>query len=137
MWVQTLTTYQYYSPKYSELAVMLARSRESRKSMRRWMRREAEVILEPHKSPIGCVIHDISNDGARLSFNAPLRDLPRSFTLVLFKDSVQRHCEMVWNEWLFHRRQIRFRVVRRQIIRTRFCLQKEVQGEPRKSESNA
>jgi PilZ domain-containing protein len=80
---------------------MLARSRESRKSMRRWMRREAEVILEPHKLPIRCVIHDLSNGGARLSFTAPLRDLPRSITLVLFKDSVQRDCEIVWTDGYF------------------------------------
>jgi hypothetical protein len=80
---------------------MLARSRESRKSMRRWMRRDAEVILEPHKLPIRCVVHDLSNGGARLSFTAPLPDLPRSITLVLFKDSVQRDCELVWTDGYF------------------------------------
>jgi hypothetical protein len=75
---------------------MLARSRESRKSVRRWMRRDARVIFEAHKVPIHCVVHDPSKGGARLSFTAPLPSLPRSFTLVLFKDSIQRDCEMVW-----------------------------------------
>jgi len=78
--------------------VMLARSRESRKSVRRWMRRDAQVIFEGHEKPIRCVVHDMSNCGARLSFTVPLAVLPRTFTLVLFKDSVQRDCELVWND---------------------------------------
>jgi|HubBroStandDraft_6_1064221.scaffolds.fasta_scaffold15454_4 hypothetical protein len=77
---------------------MLARTRESRKSARRWMRRDAQVIFEGHEQHIGCVVHDISNGGARLSFTAPLAVLPRTFTLVLFKDSVQRECELVWRD---------------------------------------
>ena len=75
---------------------MLARSRESRKSVRRWMRRDAQVVFEGQEQLIGCVVHDISNGGARLSFTAPLAVIPRTFTLVLFKDSVQRDCELVW-----------------------------------------
>jgi hypothetical protein len=77
--------------------VMLARSRESRKSARRWMRRDAQVIFEEHEQLIDCVVHDISNGGARLSFAAPSGVLPRTFTLVLFKNSVQRDCELVWS----------------------------------------
>jgi hypothetical protein len=80
---------------------MLARSRESRKNVRRWMRREAKIILEPHKLPIRCVVHDLSDGGARLSFIAPLPHLPRSITLVLFKNSVQRDCELVWTDGHF------------------------------------
>ena len=76
---------------------MLARSRESRKSARRWMRRDAQVIFEEHEQLIDCVVHDISNGGARLSFAAPSGVLPRTFTLVLFKNSVQRDCELVWS----------------------------------------
>jgi PilZ domain len=75
---------------------MLARSRESRKSVRRWMRRGAHVMFKGHPQPIRCLVQDISNGGARLSFTAPLANLPRTFTLVLFKDSVQRDCELVW-----------------------------------------
>ena len=77
---------------------MLARARESRKSARRWMRRDAQVIFEGHEQLIGCVVHDLSNGGARLSFTAPLAVIPRTFTLVLFKDSVQRDCELVWSD---------------------------------------
>jgi hypothetical protein len=62
------------------------------------MRRDAQVMFEGHEQPVGCVVHDISNGGARLSFTAPLAVLPRTFTLVLFKDSVQRDCELVWND---------------------------------------
>jgi hypothetical protein len=61
------------------------------------MRRDAQVVFEGHEQPVDCVIHDISNGGARLSFTAPLAVLPRTFTLVLLKDSVQRDCVVVWN----------------------------------------
>ncbi len=62
------------------------------------MRRDAQVVFEGQEQFIGCVVHDISNGGARLSFTAPLAALPSTFTLVLFKDSVQRNCELVWND---------------------------------------
>jgi hypothetical protein len=62
------------------------------------MRRDARVVFEGREQSIGCVVHDISNGGARLSFTAPLAVLPRTFTLVLLKDSVQRDCEFVWND---------------------------------------
>jgi hypothetical protein len=35
------------------------------------MRRDAQVIFEEHEQLIDCVVHDISNGGARLSFAAP------------------------------------------------------------------
>ena len=62
------------------------------------MRRDAQVVFEEHEQFINCVVHDISDGGARLSFIAPLAVLPRTFTLVLFKDSAQRDCELVWND---------------------------------------
>jgi hypothetical protein len=65
------------------------------------MRRDAQVIFEGHKQFIGCVVHDISNGGARLSFTAPLAVLPRTLTLVLVKDSVQRDCALVWSDRRF------------------------------------
>ena len=77
---------------------MLARSRESRKNVRRPMRRDAQVVFEGHEQSIGCIVHNISNGGARLSFTAPVAVLPGTFTLVLLKDSVQRDCEVVWND---------------------------------------
>jgi hypothetical protein len=80
---------------------MLARSRESRKSLRRWMRRDAHVIFKAHGQPIRCVVRDLSNGGARLGFTVGSADLPNAFTLVLFKDSIQRDCEMVWTDGRF------------------------------------
>jgi len=65
------------------------------------MRRHAHAIFGEHEQFIGCIIHDISNGGARLSFAAPLANLPRTFTLVLFKNSVQRECELVWSDRRF------------------------------------
>jgi hypothetical protein len=62
------------------------------------MRRDVQVLFEGHAQPVGCVVHDISNGGARLSFTAPLAAIPLTFVLVLLKDSVQRDCEVVWND---------------------------------------
>jgi PilZ domain len=62
------------------------------------MRRDAQVFFEGHEQFIGCVVRDISNGGARLSFTVPLAVLPRTFTLVLFKDSVQGDCELLWRD---------------------------------------
>jgi hypothetical protein len=81
-----------------EFLVMLARSQESRKNVRRRMHRDAQVVFEGHEHPVDCVVHDISNGGARLTFAAPLAALPSTFILVLLKDSVQRQCEAVWND---------------------------------------
>jgi hypothetical protein len=39
--------------------------------------------------------------GRRLSFIAPLPSLSLGITLVLFRDSVQRHCEIVWTDGYF------------------------------------
>ena len=77
---------------------MRARSQENRKNVRRRMRRDAQAVFEGHEQPVDCIVHDISNDGARLSFTAPLAALPRTFILVLLKDSVRRDCEAVWND---------------------------------------
>jgi hypothetical protein len=77
---------------------MPARSRENRKSVRRWMRRGAHIVFETYEPPICCEIYDLSNGGARLGFAVAIADLPQTFTLVLFKDSVQRDCELVWTD---------------------------------------
>ncbi len=60
------------------------------------MRRDAQVIFEAHEQPIRCVIQDLSNGGARLRLSAIFCDVPRTFTLVLFKEGIQRDCELVW-----------------------------------------
>jgi hypothetical protein len=78
---------------------MTERPEERRKSRRRWMRRNAEIILGAQISPLACVVLDLSHSGARLALSAPSADLPRHFTLMLFKDgSLQRDCEMVWSD---------------------------------------
>lgn len=78
---------------------MLLRRQDKRKSLRRPMRRAAEVIFGANAPRVRCVIWDISDGGARLAVAHPLADLPRTFTLLLFKDaSVQRNCEVVWTD---------------------------------------
>jgi hypothetical protein len=80
---------------------MLARTPEARRSERRWMQRDAEILFEAHSQPIRCVIHDMSEGGARIGFKAPVTDLPILFTLVLFRNCVQRNCRVVWRNGRF------------------------------------
>lgn len=51
--------------------------------------------------PIRCVLHDISDGGARLGLADRGISLPRSFTLALYQGSVWRECEMVWSNGRF------------------------------------
>jgi hypothetical protein len=44
-----------------------------------------------------CFIWDLSQGGARLSFDIPPSNIPTSFSLVLSKDGLVRsQCEVVW-----------------------------------------
>ena len=81
---------------------MASRHADKRRSPRRHTRRLAEVIVAGREQPIDCVLHDISDGGARLSFFIPLKRLSRTFTLVLFKDtSLKRDCEIMWTAGAF------------------------------------
>ena len=81
---------------------MVSRHLEKRSSPRRYTRRLAEVIVAGHEQPLDCVLHDISDGGARLSFFIPLRGLSRTFTLVFFRDaSLKRDCEVMWTAGSF------------------------------------
>lgn len=63
------------------------------------MRRAAELLVGSNDDRIRCRIFDMSDGGARLAVYVPVTTLPRTFTLVLFKDaSLQRNCEMVWTD---------------------------------------
>jgi hypothetical protein len=78
---------------------MLIRHRESRKSVRRFMRRAATVSFGVERPPANCEVWDISESGARLAVALPMADLPRHFILNLFADgSLQRRCEVVWSD---------------------------------------
>jgi hypothetical protein len=81
---------------------VLVRRQEDRTSVRRPTRRAATVSFGTDKPSVPCVIWDISDGGARLAVGHPLADLPRRFTLNLFKDgSVRRDCEVVWTDTKF------------------------------------
>ncbi len=78
---------------------MLPRPEEQRKYSRRSMRRSAEVLFGTQEQRVSCRICDMSDGGARLAVSHPIANLPRTFTLMLFKDaSVQRDCEVVWTD---------------------------------------
>jgi hypothetical protein len=80
---------------------MLARTRESRKTARRSARRDAQIIVATRVMPIRCVLHDISNGGARLGFAERATNLPRTFALALYQGSVWRECQVVWTNGRF------------------------------------
>lgn len=63
------------------------------------MRRAAELAVGGEDDRIRCRILDMSDGGACLAIYVPVTTLPRTFTLVVFKDaSLQRNCEMVWTD---------------------------------------
>jgi PilZ domain len=73
--------------------------REKRKSPRHPMRRAAELVFGEQAPPVHCVVWDMSDGGARLAVAHPLSSLPRTFTLVLYKNgSIRRNCEVVWTD---------------------------------------
>ncbi len=81
---------------------MLARSREDRKTVRRFRRRAATLTFGDQMPSAECVIWDISEGVAPLAVALPLADLPPHFTLNLFNDeSVQRKCGVVWMDKRF------------------------------------
>jgi hypothetical protein len=80
---------------------MRARFAENRRDARRLMHREAHVTYKGREYPIRCVIHDMSDGGARISLEAGPGALPRAFTLVLLKDCLQRNCSIVWTNGRF------------------------------------
>jgi hypothetical protein len=72
-------------------------AREARKTQRCLMRRAAEVMLPGQEHPVPCIIVDASSGGARLAIAHPLAEIPRTFTLMLYRDrSALRECELVW-----------------------------------------
>lgn len=60
------------------------------------MNRGAQIAFKGHEKLVPCTIHDMSDSGARISLDVPLKVVPRIFTLVLFQNSVQRNCRVVW-----------------------------------------
>jgi hypothetical protein len=81
---------------------MRTRYREGRKSIRRFTRRAATVLVCAERPAVSCVVWDISEGGARLAVALPSADLPPRFNLNLFPDgSLQRDCEVVWSDKRF------------------------------------
>ena len=78
---------------------MLKWRSNERKNPRRPMRRSAEIVLDPQRPAIRCVIWDMSAGGARLAIAASIADLPHQFTLVLSANGDQRrNCEIIWTD---------------------------------------
>jgi len=76
---------------------MLARSREERKTLRRFTKRGATLIFGNQKPSVGCAIWDISDCGARLAVDLPLSELPHQFALTDTEiGTAPRHCEVLW-----------------------------------------
>ena len=59
------------------------------------------MTYKGREQPIRCVIHDMSDGGARISLEVGPGALPRAFTLVLLKDCLQRNCSVVWTNGRF------------------------------------
>jgi PilZ domain len=81
---------------------MLTRNQEYRKHRRQPLRRGAVVVLQTARTPVRCVIWDMSDGGARLAIAHPTAELPSTFSLLLTRDArVRRNCEVVWTDTRF------------------------------------
>jgi hypothetical protein len=69
---------------------------ELRKKSRRQFHYTAKILTDKNTPPISCSISDISESGARLSFERD-EELPETFILLLTANGgAQRHCRVVW-----------------------------------------
>ena len=67
---------------------------EQRQSHRRTVR-DAAIVVDPHKSPIPCVVLDRSPGGFRLHVHLPA-EVPDRFKLRVATDIESHDCEVVW-----------------------------------------
>ena len=71
--------------------------KEKRRSHRRKMKYNAHLIIEGN-APRGCILSDISDNGARIDVET-VDELPDRFTLLLSGNgSPQRHCRVIWRQ---------------------------------------
>jgi hypothetical protein len=76
---------------------MASMSNDQRKSRRRSISYMARLELRPGR-PVGCILSDISNTGARLTVPYPDK-VPERFLLWLTSTgSARRTCEVVWRK---------------------------------------
>jgi hypothetical protein len=69
---------------------------DKRKDVRRPMQYTAWVALPDSKTPLGCVLSDISESGARLDVDNP-ESIPDEFVLLLSRRGVpKRKCRVIW-----------------------------------------
>jgi len=69
---------------------------ESRKKPRRQFHYGASILTEPGKTPLECMISDVSEGGARLVLDEG-EELPPRFVLLLTKEgSARRTCRVIW-----------------------------------------
>jgi hypothetical protein len=69
---------------------------ELRQHERSHARDLSEIILANRKFGIACMIHDISESGARLEVGCG--ELPKRFVLVNYTKKSKTLCEMVWRD---------------------------------------
>ncbi len=71
---------------------------ELRKKPRRHFHYNARILVDTTTPPVACSISDISESGARLSFEGE-HELPETFTLLLtMNGGARRRCRVVWRD---------------------------------------
>lgn len=71
--------------------------RDARRAKRQKVHYPAWIQVDSSRTPIECLIKDMSDSGARLELPPLIRSLPFRFALWLDKNGkVQRSCEVVW-----------------------------------------
>jgi hypothetical protein len=69
---------------------------EKRRHSRKPARDLSEIILNGNKTGIACLIHDVSDAGARLEVSCG--ELPKRFVLANYTKQTKTLCQLVWRE---------------------------------------
>ena len=76
---------------------MASNDESDRRQERRKQVRIASILVDATRSPIPCVILDISTSGARLHVHVPA-EVPDRFRLIEIANNQERDCTVVWRK---------------------------------------
>ena len=70
---------------------------EKRLGLRQRVYRAAHIVFNERRAAIDCVVHDVSERGARLRVATPV-GIPGEFDLAFDHDGTVRPCHVVWRK---------------------------------------
>jgi len=70
-------------------------SRDKRQSKRKPALRAADLFLDELRSPVACLVKDVSDTGLRLIYDSP-HELPERVRIILLHPKKEIWCDIVW-----------------------------------------